>query len=191
MLAVDPNHRITDPAWKSYRLKGTLDPLREPRRVPTLLGSSINEGGFVNTASCISCTCRPRSTPPGQSNVPGCRRDRVPQHAGDRNGDLRRPARNRLSLRPRRRTSARFRPIFVWSILFAQDRRRRRNRQRKSQTPYRHPREGGEFINSVADPIKHGRLWMPACAGMTAVGDLPLHCDMSQKQASPPARRTV
>ena len=46
---------ISDPAWKNYRLKGTQTQYYENDGYPTLLGASITEGGFVNTASCLSC----------------------------------------------------------------------------------------------------------------------------------------
>jgi hypothetical protein len=44
-----------DPAWRSYRLKGTQTKFYTNDGYPTVLGASITEGGFVNTASCLSC----------------------------------------------------------------------------------------------------------------------------------------
>lgn len=46
---------ISDPAWKSYRLKGTQTQYYNRDGYPTIVGASITEGGFVNTASCLSC----------------------------------------------------------------------------------------------------------------------------------------
>ena len=70
--AVDPDHpKITDPAWKSYRLKGTQTRYVNRDGSPTLLGSSINEGGFVNTASCISCHVQASVNARGENGVPG------------------------------------------------------------------------------------------------------------------------
>ncbi|MEJ2320764.1 MAG: hypothetical protein P8Z31_00050 [Gammaproteobacteria bacterium] len=46
---------IGDPAWKSYRLKGTQTQFYNRDGYPTIVGASITEGGFVNTASCLSC----------------------------------------------------------------------------------------------------------------------------------------
>lgn len=44
-----------DPAWQSYRLKGTQTQYYMNDGYPTIVGASITEGGFVNTASCMSC----------------------------------------------------------------------------------------------------------------------------------------
>lgn len=48
-----PNQQ--DPAWQSYRLKGTQTQYYMNDGYPTIVGASITEGGFVNTASCMSC----------------------------------------------------------------------------------------------------------------------------------------
>ena len=54
--AVDPQMpKTTDPAWQSYRLKGTQTQFYTNDGYPTIVGASITEGGFVNTASCLSC----------------------------------------------------------------------------------------------------------------------------------------
>jgi hypothetical protein len=45
----------TDEAWRSYRLKGTQTTFTTSYGVPTLLGNSVTEGGFVNSASCMTC----------------------------------------------------------------------------------------------------------------------------------------
>ncbi len=47
--------QASDPAWKSYRLKGTQTQFYNRDGFPTIVGASITEGGFVNTASCLSC----------------------------------------------------------------------------------------------------------------------------------------
>ncbi len=44
-----------DAGWRSYRLKGTQTQFTSSDGVPTVLGQSITEGGFVNTASCLTC----------------------------------------------------------------------------------------------------------------------------------------
>ncbi len=44
-----------DPAWQSYRLKGTQTQYYMNDGYSTIVGASITEGGFVNTASCMSC----------------------------------------------------------------------------------------------------------------------------------------
>ncbi|MEP4379340.1 MAG: hypothetical protein ABJ215_18210 [Alphaproteobacteria bacterium] len=70
--AVDPEApKVTDPAWKSYRLKGTQTQFTNFDGYPTLLGSSINEGGFVNTASCISCHVQASVKADGSLGAPG------------------------------------------------------------------------------------------------------------------------
>ncbi len=53
---VDPNiPSLDDPAWRNYRLKGTQTAYYSNDGYPTIVGASITEGGFVNTASCLSC----------------------------------------------------------------------------------------------------------------------------------------
>ncbi|MBN9673576.1 hypothetical protein [Roseibium aggregatum] len=47
-----------DKAWRSYRLKGSQTNFVDPTGRPTLLGNSVTEAGFVNSASCISCHAR-------------------------------------------------------------------------------------------------------------------------------------
>jgi hypothetical protein len=55
----------TDPAWRSYRLKGTQTAYYTNDGYPTVLGASITEGGFVNTASCMSCHVQSSVGPEG------------------------------------------------------------------------------------------------------------------------------
>lgn len=53
---VDPDvPATTDPAWKSYRLKGTQTRFYSRDGYAINVGASITEAGFVNTASCMSC----------------------------------------------------------------------------------------------------------------------------------------
>ncbi|MBT4905386.1 MAG: hypothetical protein HON62_00760 [Rhodospirillaceae bacterium] len=69
---VDPEHPdLNDPAWKSYRLKGSQTRFTNFDGYPTLLGSSINEGGFVNSASCISCHVQASVNADGGNGAPG------------------------------------------------------------------------------------------------------------------------
>jgi len=44
-----------DSAWRNYRLKGTQTRYVANDGYPTIVGASITEGGFVQTASCLSC----------------------------------------------------------------------------------------------------------------------------------------
>jgi hypothetical protein len=55
----------TDAAWRSYRLKGTQVDFVTSTGVPTRLGNSVTEAGFVNSASCISCHSRAAVTRQG------------------------------------------------------------------------------------------------------------------------------
>lgn len=47
-----------DPAWLSYRLKGSQTEFVDATGQPTRLGNSVTEGGFVNTSSCMTCHSR-------------------------------------------------------------------------------------------------------------------------------------
>lgn len=54
----DPNPDVIsakDPAWLSYRLKGTQTTFTTAGGVPTGTGATVTEGGFVNSASCATC----------------------------------------------------------------------------------------------------------------------------------------
>ncbi len=56
--AVDSDPSIItadDPAWNNYRLKGTQTSFTTPTGVPTGMGATVTEGGFVNSASCTTC----------------------------------------------------------------------------------------------------------------------------------------
>jgi hypothetical protein len=44
--------------WLNYRLKGSQTDFADSTGIPTLLGNSRTEGGFVPTASCITCHAR-------------------------------------------------------------------------------------------------------------------------------------
>jgi hypothetical protein len=44
-----------DPAWRNYRLKGTQTTFNTAGGVPTGMGATVTEGGFVNSASCTTC----------------------------------------------------------------------------------------------------------------------------------------
>lgn len=44
-----------DPAWRNYRLKGTQTTFTTAGGVPTGMGATVTEGGFVNSASCTTC----------------------------------------------------------------------------------------------------------------------------------------
>lgn len=49
---------VSDAAWRSYRLKGTQVDFVTSTGVPTRLGNSVTEAGFVNSSSCITCHSR-------------------------------------------------------------------------------------------------------------------------------------
>ncbi|MFW2543604.1 hypothetical protein ACN2XU_13235 [Primorskyibacter sp. 2E107] len=54
----DPDPRVIsadDPAWKNYYLKGTQSSFTTVGGVPTGMGATVTEGGFVNSASCTTC----------------------------------------------------------------------------------------------------------------------------------------
>ena len=46
---------VSDPQWRNYRLKGTQTTFTTSHGVPTGTGATITEGGFVNSASCMTC----------------------------------------------------------------------------------------------------------------------------------------
>lgn len=69
---VDPDvPSVADPAWRSYRMKGTQTRYYSPQGYPTLMGQSITEGGFVNTSSCLSCHVQASTDADGGPGVPG------------------------------------------------------------------------------------------------------------------------
>jgi hypothetical protein len=41
--------------WQNYCLKGSQVDFTSPAGIPTLLGNSVPENGFVNTSSCLTC----------------------------------------------------------------------------------------------------------------------------------------
>lgn len=70
--AVNPDvPQISDPAWQSYRLKGTQTQFYNNDGYPTIMGASITEGGFVNTASCMSCHVQASVNAQGENGAPG------------------------------------------------------------------------------------------------------------------------
>lgn len=50
--------KASDKGWLSYRLKGAQVDFTDSYGVPTLLGNSVTEGGFMQTSSCITCHAR-------------------------------------------------------------------------------------------------------------------------------------
>lgn len=50
--------KASDKGWLSYRLKGSQVEFTDSYGVPTLLGNSVTEGGFMQTSSCITCHSR-------------------------------------------------------------------------------------------------------------------------------------
>lgn len=70
----DPNPAAIsadDPAWKNYRLKGTQTRFTTLSGVPTGMGATITEGGFVNSASCMTCHSQASVDENGNSGVQG------------------------------------------------------------------------------------------------------------------------
>ncbi|MEX0760743.1 MAG: hypothetical protein WD100_14265 [Tistlia sp.] len=60
-----------DRAWRSYRLKGSQTGFTDATGRPTLNGNSVIEGGFVQTASCITCHARAHVGAAGVPDVLG------------------------------------------------------------------------------------------------------------------------
>jgi hypothetical protein len=60
-----------DPAWMNYRMKGTQTAFYHATGVPTGMGASVTEGGFVNSASCMSCHAQASVNAYGQSGFQG------------------------------------------------------------------------------------------------------------------------
>lgn len=58
------------PAFANYRLKGSQTDYTTPTGLATLLGNSVTESGFVQTASCITCHGRATIGANGQSPYP-------------------------------------------------------------------------------------------------------------------------
>lgn len=56
----DPKENPTpeDPAWRSYRLKGSQVEYVDSMGLATFLGNSVTEGGFMDGSSCITCHAR-------------------------------------------------------------------------------------------------------------------------------------
>lgn len=72
--AEDVNPKViskTDPAWMSYRLKGTQTQFTTKTGVPTGMGATITEGGFVNSASCMTCHAQASVDENGNSGMQG------------------------------------------------------------------------------------------------------------------------
>ena len=68
----DPNTpSAADPAWRSYRLKASQTEFVMPTGMPTHAGQSITEGGFVNSASCMTCHSQAGPDATGNPGVPG------------------------------------------------------------------------------------------------------------------------
>jgi len=57
LLAMFQNAKL-DAVWQNYCLKGSQVDFTTPTGVPTLLGNSVTENGFVNTSSCLTCHAR-------------------------------------------------------------------------------------------------------------------------------------
>ncbi|PRY22552.1 hypothetical protein CLV78_10692 [Aliiruegeria haliotis] len=60
-----------DPAWRNYRLKGTQTSFTTNDGVTTLMGASVTEGGFVNSASCMTCHSQASVNAAGNPGVAG------------------------------------------------------------------------------------------------------------------------
>ena len=68
--SADPNMpSATDEAWRSYRLKGTQTAFTTAYGVPIVLGQSITEGGFINSASCMTCHAQASVNAAGQPAI--------------------------------------------------------------------------------------------------------------------------
>ncbi|HUP49309.1 MAG TPA: hypothetical protein VNA04_11015 [Thermoanaerobaculia bacterium] len=56
--------------WRNYRLKGSQTDFTDSAGVPLLVGNSVTEGGFVQTASCMTCHARAAVDRTGASSFP-------------------------------------------------------------------------------------------------------------------------
>lgn len=56
--------------WRNYRLKGSQTDFVDSSGVPLLVGNSVTEGGFVQTASCMTCHSRAAVDANGNSAFP-------------------------------------------------------------------------------------------------------------------------
>lgn len=61
---------VGDPAWMSYRLKGTQTEFTTMDGIETGLGNSVTEGGFVQTSSCLTCHAQATVNAAGQPGIP-------------------------------------------------------------------------------------------------------------------------
>ncbi|QUX96263.1 hypothetical protein C0J08_13055 [Marinomonas sp. CT5] len=66
--AIEPS--AADKAWRHYRLKGSQVEFVNAKGMPTILGNSITEAGFMEGSSCISCHSR-ATIAPNLNPVPG------------------------------------------------------------------------------------------------------------------------
>ncbi|WP_299848236.1 hypothetical protein [uncultured Roseovarius sp.] len=81
----DPDPRVIsadDPAWKNYRLKGTQSTFTTANGIPTGMGATITEGGFVNSASCTTCHSQAAADKNGTSTLAGVGADWRPNLMG-------------------------------------------------------------------------------------------------------------
>jgi hypothetical protein len=68
----DPNvPSASDPAWRSYRLKASQTEFVTASGMPTHNGQSITEGGFVDSASCMTCHAQAGPDALGNPGIPG------------------------------------------------------------------------------------------------------------------------
>ena len=83
--AQDPDPAVIspdDPAWKNYRLKGTQSTFTTANGIPTGMGATITEGGFVNSASCTTCHSQAAADKNGTSTLAGVGADWRPNLLG-------------------------------------------------------------------------------------------------------------
>ncbi len=59
-----------NPVWKNYRLKGSQVDFTDSEGEPLLVGNSVTEGGFVQTASCMTCHSRAAVDKEGKNVFP-------------------------------------------------------------------------------------------------------------------------
>ncbi|WP_028295161.1 hypothetical protein [Oceanobacter kriegii] len=58
-------------AWLNYRLKGSQTTFTTNYGIPTVVGQSVTEGGFVNTSSCMTCHVQASVQASGEPANPG------------------------------------------------------------------------------------------------------------------------
>jgi hypothetical protein len=96
--------------WENYCLKGSQVDFVTTTGIPTLLGNSVTENGFVNSSSCLTCHSRASVTSKGEdAQDSGFLGNASPNGAPDPNWFWNNPGKPN-------RTMKTFQTDFVWAI---------------------------------------------------------------------------